>query len=394
MKNLKKKPLIIIAIIVLAGVLYWIFSPSDTEQNQLITSKIKKGSLTLSVDAVGEVFAENLVDVGTRATGQIKELYVKVGDKVNVGDKIAQIDDKVQQNTLEQRVAELGSLEARKNSAQVAYNTAKSQYNRELGLFKNQATSKENLENAKNALFSAEASLKEADAKITQSKIAVDIAKQDLGYTNIIAPFSGTVVSVPVEVGQTLNAVQSAPTVAQIADLGKMEIKMEVSEADISHVKVGDEIEYSILSDISSKLKGKVSSIDPGLTTLSNGKYSTTSSTTSTSKSAVYYYVKMLVDNADGTLRIGMTTQNKIIVKQIKDAIQIPLISLKQDENGDFALLRNGDKVEKKYLKIGLKTNTHAQVLEGLNEGDEVVSSQMSQAQINEIIANRKVRFR
>lgn len=394
MRKFKKKPFIIVAIIVLAGVLYWTFSPSGEEQNQLITSKIKKGSLTLSVDAVGEVFAENLVDVGTRATGQIKELYVKVGDKVNVGDKIAQIDDKVQQNTLEQKVAELGSLEARRNSAQVAYNTAKSQYNRELGLFKNQATSKENLENAKNALFSAEASLKEADAKITQSKIAVDIAKQDLGYTNIIAPFSGTVVSVPVEVGQTLNAVQSAPTVAQIADLGKMEIKMEVSEADIGQIKVGDEVEYNVLSNVENKFRSKISSIDPGLTTLSNGKYSTTSSSSSTTKSAVYYYVKMLVDNESGALRIGMTTQNKIIVKEVKDAIQIPLIALKTDDEGSYALVKTGNEISKKYLKIGMKTGAYAEVLEGLNEGDEVVSSQMSQTQIDEIIANRKVRFR
>lgn len=394
MRKFKKKPFIIVAIIVLVGVLYWVFSPSSEEQNQLITSKIKKGALTLSVDAVGEVFAENLVDVGTRATGQIKELYVKVGDKVNVGDKIAQIDDKVQQNTLEQKVAELGSLEARRNSAQVAYNTAKSQYNRELGLFKNQATSKENLENAKNALFSAEASLKEADAKITQSKIAVDIAKQDLGYTNIIAPFSGTVVSVPVEVGQTLNAVQSAPTVAQIADLGKMEIKMEVSEADIGQIKVGDTVEYNVLSNVENKFRAKVSSIDPGLTTLSNGKYSTTSSSSSTTKSAVYYYVKMLVDNESGALRIGMTTQNKIIVKEVKDAIQIPLIALKTDEEGNYALLKTGNEISKKYLKIGMKTGAYAEVIEGLNEGDEVVSSQMSQTQIDEIIANRKVRFR
>ena len=293
---------------------------------------------------------------------------------------------------MEQKQAELGSLEARQNSAQVAYNTAKSQYSRELGLFKNQATSKENLENAKNALFGAEASLKEADAKITQSKIAVDIAKQDLGYTNIIAPFSGTVVSVPVEVGQTLNAVQSAPTVAQIADLGKMEIKMEVSEADIGQIKVGDIVEYNVLSNVENKFRAKVSSIDPGPTTLSNGTYSTTSS--STTKSAVYYYVKMLVNNESGALRIGMTTQNKIIVKEVKDAIQIPLIALKTDEEGNYALLKTGNEISKKYLKIGIKTGAYAEVIEGLNEGDEVVSSQMSQAQIDEIIANRKVRFR
>ena len=198
----------------------------------------------------------------------------------------------------------------------------------------------------------------------------------------------------PVEVGQTLNAVQSAPTVAQIADLGKMEIKMEVSEADIGQIKVGDIVEYNVLSNVENKFRAKVSSIDPGLTTLSNGNYSTTSSSSSTTKSAVYYYVKMLVNNESGALRIGMTTQNKIIVKEVKDAIQIPLIALKTDEEGNYALLKTGNEISKKYLKIGIKTGAYAEVIEGLNEGDEVVSSQMSQAQIDEAIANGRVRFR
>ena len=151
-------------------------------------------------------------------------------------------------------------------------------------------------------------------------------------------------------------------------------------------------VKYNVLSNVENKFRAKVSSIDPGPTTLSNGTYSTTSS--STTKSAVYYYVKMLVNNESGALRIGMTTQNKIIVKEVKDAIQIPLIALKTDEEGNYALLKTGNEISKKYLKIGIKTEAYAEDIEGLKEGDEVVSSQMSQAQIDEIIANRKVRFR
>ncbi len=389
-----KKKIIILGIIILVGgfIAYKIFSPKENT-NSLITTTVKTAPLVWGVDATGEVFAQNLVDVGTRATGQIKELYVKVGDHVKVGDKIAQIDDKIQRNTLAQRESELLSLKAKLNSAKVALDIAKSQYNRELALAKNNATSKENLENFKNAMASADANLKTIEASIAQSEISIGTAKEDLSYTNIIAPFEGTVVSVPVEVGQTLNAVQSAPTVAQIADLSKMEVKMEVSEADVGNVKVGDEVEYSILSNINKKYKAKVSSIDPGLTSLSDGRYATNQSSASVTKSAVYYYVKMLVDNDDNILRIGMTTQNRIIIKKLDKALQISLASIKNDNEGTYVLLKKDDQIVKQRIKIGIQTNAAAQILEGLKEGDVVVSSQMSQEEIDKIIASRKARF-
>lgn len=388
---MKKKYVIIIALLAAGLGAWWWLSGDKKEENKLITVNVKKAPLIWSVDAVGEVFAENLVDVGTRASGQIKELYVKVGNSVKAGDKIAQIDDKIQKNSLESKEAELKSLEAKLEAAKVAYQVALSQYNRELALAKNNATSKENLENFKNALHQASANLKVAEASIAQSQISIKTAKEDLGYTNIIAPQDGTVVSVPVEVGQTLNAVQSAPTVAQIADLGKMEIRMEVSEADIGNVKVGDEVEYSILSDINKKYKGKVSSIDPGLTTLSDGKYNTTTTSTS-AKSAVYYYVKMLVDNNEGVLRIGMTTQNKIIIRKIDEALQISLTAIKNDEEGSYALIKKGEDIVKQRIKLGVQTSQTAQIIEGLSEGDEVVASQMSTEQI-EAMLKRKVRI-
>ena len=390
---MKKKLFIIIGILALALLAWWIFKSDDKTTDSLITSYVKKDRLVWSVDAVGEVFAQNLVDVGTRATGQIKELYVKVGDEVEVGDKIAQIDDKIQRNTLAQRESELISLKAKLNSAKVAFDIAKSQYNRELALAKNNATSKENLENFKNAMANADANVKTIEASIAQSEISIQTAKEDLGYTNIIAPFAGTIVSVPVEVGQTLNAVQSAPTVAQIADLSKMEIKMEVSEADVGNIKVGDKIEYNILSDINKKYDAKISSIDPGLTTLSDGMYSANSKTSGTSKAAVYYYVKALIDNKDNTLRIGMTTQNKIIVKDLNSTLQIPLTALKIDKNGPYVILKNNEDLIKQEIKTGIRSNNAAQVLEGLKEGDTVVVSQMSQDEINKIIESKRIRL-
>ena len=124
--------------------------------------KLSSGSLT----AAGEVYARDLVDVGAQVSGQIKKLYVKVGDKVQKGDMIAQIDSVTQENEIAQQKAQLLIHEANLASAKIAAANAKTQYNRELELYKRNAASKEAVENAKNS-----AALKEAEQKQIEAQI-------------------------------------------------------------------------------------------------------------------------------------------------------------------------------------------------------------------------------
>lgn len=394
----KKNILFFIIIIVLCVIGILFFNSKDKKEQELITVTVKKDNLIQSVEAVGEVFAQNLVNVGAQASGQIKELYVKVGDKVKKGDKIAQIDQATQQNRLDQQNAELEILNAKLNSAIIKQDIAKKQYDRELLLAKNNATSKESLENYKNSLSTAEASLKELKSQIKQTKIEIETAKTNLGYTNIVAPLDGTIVSVPVEVGQTINANQTTPTVANIADLTKMEIKMKVSEGDITKVKIGDKVQYSILSETKKKFEGQVSSIDPGLTSLSDGSYSSsaygTSSGSSSSSSAVYYYAKAKINNTDEFLRIGMTTQNTIIVKEIKDALILPTLAIKTDKKGNYVLVKEGEKIQKVRIEVGITTDVNTEILSGLSEGQVVILSQISNTEINKMIGKTKARMR
>lgn len=119
----------------------------------------------------------------------------------------------------------------------------------------------------------------ELESQIRQARIAVNTDEVNLGYTRITAPLDGTIVSVPVDEGQTVNANQTTPTIVQIADLDKMEIKIEISEGDITAVKPGMPITYTILFQPETEYKATLTSIDPGLTTLTDGSYKTTSST-------------------------------------------------------------------------------------------------------------------
>ncbi|QQF51567.1 efflux RND transporter periplasmic adaptor subunit [Campylobacter fetus] len=386
------------AAVLVAIFCFWYYQNSKKPENEYLTTIVKKGNLTQSVEAVGEVFAENLVDVGAQVSGQIKELYVKVGDKVKKGDKIAQIDSIKQQNTLDQQLAALEILNAKLKSAKISLNIAEIQYNRELRLAEQNATSVENLENYKNTLSLQNASLKEIEAQIKQTQIEISTARTNLNYTDIRAPFDGVVVSVPVEVGQTLNANQTTPTLVNIADLSKMEIRMQISEGDVPKISIGDRVEYSILSDINKKYTGSLTSIDPGLTTLSDGKYKTTSSSSgsssSSSSSAVYYYAKLKVDNSSEFLRIGMTTQNTIIIKEIKDTLLLPTMAIKSDENGNFVLIKNGEEIKKVRVEVGISSSVDTQILSGLSEGDEVVTSQLGGDELKKLLNTRSPKIR
>lgn len=396
----KSKILIILLILGFGGYFaYDKFFKVKDEKVEFITKKAKKGSFSKKVDATGEIFATELVDVGAQVSGQVKKLYVKLGDQVKKGDMIASIDSSTQQNSIDNKEAQLAIYKAQLESAKVALNIAKTQFDRENALFSKNATSKQEFESAKNTFSSNSAKIKELEAQIKQTNIELSTAKINLGYTKITAPRDGTVVSVQVEEGQTVNANQTTPTIVNIADLSHVKMKMQIAEGDITKIKVGTPVEYSILSEPTKKFKTTVSSIDPGLTTLSDGSYGSSSSSkssyssSSSSSSAVYYYAQSIVDNKDGILRIGMTTQNELLIANVEDAIIVPSIGIKKDENGTFVYVLKDGKPVKTAVKTGIKDNLDTQIISGINEGDEIITSQGSSSEIAKMIAKEHKKF-
>ena len=396
----KSKILIILLILGVGGYfVYDKFFKVKEEEVEFITKKAKKGSFSKKVDATGEIFATELIDVGAQVSGQIKKLYVKLGDQVKKGDMIASIDSSTQQNSIDNKEAQLAIYKAQLESAKVALNIAKTQFDRENALFAKNATSKQEFESAKNTYSANSAKIKELEAQIKQTNIELSTAKINLGYTKITAPRDGTVVSVQVEEGQTVNANQTTPTIVNIADLSHVKMKMQIAEGDITKIKVGTPVEYSILSEPTKKFQTTVSSIDPGLTTLSDGSYGSSSSSkssyssSSSSSSAVYYYAQSIVDNKDGILRIGMTTQNELLIANIKDAIIVPSIGIKKDENGTFVYVLKDGKPVKTAVKTGIKDNLDTQIISGINEGDEIITSQGSSSEIAKMIAKEHKKF-
>lgn len=224
--------------------------------------------------------------------------------------------------------AKLAAYQAQLKARKVAYSVAKSSYNRLAKLYAKKSASLDEFEHAKDTLASAEAAIDETNALIKQAEIELSNAKTNLGYTKIVAPIDATVISIPVSVGQTVNANQTTPTIVQVADLSKVLIKPEISEGDITKVNAGMTVAFSTLSDPDTVYHAKIDSVDPAMTTLTDNEYKESISDTN----AIYYYANLVVDNPDNKLRIGMTTQNHITIANVENVLLVPTITLKRQK--------------------------------------------------------------
>lgn len=364
------------ALVILAGLGWYGYQKMQPKNEAtFITEEVKRGKIAQTVSATGEIAATNLVDVGAQVSGQIKKMHVKIGDVVKEGDLIAEIDNVTQVNEVNTRKAQLQTYQAQLESAQVALKIAQRKYSRYKSLASADAVSKEEFEATEDSLATNRAKIKELQSSIRQTQIAINTAEKDLGYTRITAPSAGTVVSLVVEQGQTINASQTSPTVVQIADLTSMTNKMQIAEGDATKVKAGQTVNFTILSEPDTPISAKLDSVDPGLTTMSQGSYSKSTDTTS---NAIYYYARATVPNPEGKLAIGMTTQNTVEIASADNVLMVPTVAIKTKDGKKFVrVLGANNQAVDKEIQTGLKDSMNTEVKSGLNEGDKVVMSEM-----------------
>ncbi len=354
---------------------------SQNEPAKYIVSPVIIGNIERQVTAIGEVASAQLVTVGSQASGQIKKLHVQIGQKVRKGDLIAEIDSTSQLNELNTNRATLETYKAQLTSRTVALLITQKQFARESKLKSKEATSNEHFENIENALAKAKADLAETQSLITKAQIAVGTAEANLGYTRIVAPIDGVIVSVPVEEGRTINASQVTPTIAQIAQLGHMKIKLQISEGDVTKIAPGMDVVFRILSDPKTEYIATLQSIDPAPIVVSNGIQE--GKADSTENKAVYYYGRLLVENSSEKLRIGMTAQCAIRISAVHNALIVPNFAIQQEEQIKYVLvLKDGGEPIKRVITTGLSDSMNTEIRSGLQVGEAVVTAQMSEAEV------------
>lgn len=365
---------IVLVVLLGAGGAGWLVFSAPAKDEVPRTTPVARGNVEETVLASGVIQASSLVSVGAEVSGRIKTLNVTLGDDVKAGDVIAEIDSLNQENAVKAAQASLANTEAQKTIQTANLGQAKTALERAEKLSPQKLISDADLQAAQLAVQTAEGQLQAIDAQIQQAEINVEAAQLNLDRTRIVAPSDGTVVAVSVEVGQSVNANNSSPTIVKLANLDKMVVKAEISEADVPRVEPGQKVYFTILGDPDTRIDATLRAVEPAPDSIASDDTSTSSSST-----AVYYNGLFNVDNPGHKLRISMTAQVTIVLKTADDVLTVPASVLtRKARDGSYMLPvwdQQKEAVEPTKVTIGLNNNVTAEVLSGLKEGDLVVNA-------------------
>lgn len=327
-----------------------------------LTAPVARENLERTVLASGRLQAFKQVDVGTQATGQLKEVRVKAGDQVKKGQLLAEIDPAEMQNQLKAAQASLDQQQAQRASTQAALELARLEQQRQRAMMVDQSTSQKELQAAEAALKQRQAELASLDAQIRATRFELERKQVQLGYTRIIAPMDGTVLSIETPEGQTVVAAQNAVTILKLADLSTMTVRALISEADVIRVRTGQKAYFTLLGDGEQRVWGKLRTVEPKPEKINE---------------AMFYSALFDVPNAGQRLRVDMTAQVGVVLDEARGVLAVPVTALgAQGKDGRYAVrvLGADGKVDTRQVRVGLRTSTRAQVLDGLKQGEKVIT--------------------
>jgi macrolide-specific efflux system membrane fusion protein len=349
----------------------------------VVTSPVKRGDIEETVLATGILKPAKMVAVGAQVSGRVISLKVAVGQKVRRGDLIAQIDPVTKQNDLRTSEASLDNTRAQKLEKEATLVQADAALARQQVTLAQKASSRADFETADATVKQTRAQIAALDAQIMQGMVSVETARVNLDYTRITAPIDSTVLAVVTQEGQTVNAVQSAPTIVILGQLEVMTIRAEISEVDVIKVRPGQTVYFNILGDPDRRYGAALDSIEPAPESIKNDSSFSSTSTTSTSSSssssttsAIYYNGIFSAPNGDGRLLTYMTAEVHIVVAEAKNALTVPSAALARRQGDGSYLVQVADSagtVSSRPVRIGINNKLMAEVLSGLKENEQVV---------------------
>ena len=314
------------------------------------TTPVIRMDIKSTVSATGTIRPVDSVEVSSKITARLKTVEVKENDEVKAGQVVATLDAK--------------DYAAKRDQAQYKVTNTQAEYERIRYLYSIGADTEKQLEDAQMNYDTAVSALSQAES--------------DASETNILAPMDGTVVGEPKTVGTMAVATSDNPTVImRIADLSKKKIMAKVDETDIGSVKVGQSATFTVDAYTDKTFTARVTKISQ-TDTANTWDTSTSSSSASASSSAavIYYYVTLEVDDPENLLLPAMTARVEINTADKPDALVVPISTLKTDANGSYVIVRNPDgSQENRYVQAGIYSDDYVEILDGLSEGEEVVST-------------------
>jgi len=394
-KKSRKMWLIIGSLIILGCLGVTGFVVMSRPKNDIDASRlgvVERGNITRSVVATGRIEPITKVEIKSKANGIIKALKVQVGDIVQVGQVLAELDkENLAARVREAKAALIGAesnlkaaqaqLEKNKVEAegpdvpftkrnferaerllkegvlpQQSYDDARSAYE--------QALNRQNIARAQ--LSVSEAKVAQAKAEVAQAQAAVDRSEEELNYATVRSPIHGMVLSRDVEIGSPVSSIlnmgAAATLVMVLGDISQVYVRGKVDEADIGVVKLGQPSRIKVETFKDKTFEGKVTQISPLGVDKDN---------------VVTFEVKVSINNPGGELRANMTANAEIVLEEHKNVLLLPESAVVYDTQRNATVeipASNQPKGrEKKPVKVGISNGTKTEVLDGLSEGEKVI---------------------
>jgi HlyD family secretion protein len=353
---------------------------------------VERGDIARSVVATGKIEPLTEVEVKSKASGIVEKIYLDTGEKVKTGQVLAELDK-------EQLQASVAEAHANLEAAQAAQEAAEASYQKNLvdaegpdvPFLKNDMVRAHDLYNqglvAQNAMQDAEknyqlslnrqnsavrnaqmskAQVAQAQAQIAQAKAALDNAEENLRYSTITSPMNGVVLSKDIEVGDAVSSIlvlgSQATLVMTLGDTSEVYVRGKVDEADIGKVYLGQAAHIVIESFKDKNFQGHVTKISP----LGVEKDNVTT-----------FEVRVSIQNSTGELRANMSANAEIILDEKKNVVLVPegAVIFDKDKNTSIEIPdpKSDNGRRKLAVKLGISNGVKAEVVSGINEGQQVV---------------------
>lgn len=358
-------------------------------------AKVTRGDVARSVVATGQIQPITEVEVKSKASGIVEKLYVDINDRVHKGQELAQLDQQEIQAQVDAQRAQLASAEANvttyeANIEQDKVNAAapdlpmyKATLDRNMQLNKEGIVSRQTLDDANRDYLAAltrrnsaqaqigvdTAKLKQARAQVMQNQASLKQLEEQLGYTTIVAPMDGVILSRDVEIGDAVSSIlvlgSTATLIMTEGDTSEVYVQGKVDEADIAHVYMGQPARIKVESFRDRTFNGKVTKIAPMGVEKDN---------------VTTFEVRVSINNPGGELKANMTANAEILLDEHKGVLTIPENAVLYD-NQKNASVQIPDKHQKEGFRkvpvsVGLSNGSVTEVVSGLKEGDQVVLQQ------------------
>ena len=315
-KSSKKIYIWVILILLLGSSAYYFFILKNSTQTQTfeyVTKKITRGDLSVVVSATGNLNPTNSVDIGIEVSGTIKEIYVDFNDEVEIGQVLAKLDTTKLQSEVDSLRASLTIAKANQKESEVGLRSKKSIYDRTLKMYKSSNGKYPSINELDDTKFTYETAISNLDAtkaKVEQAIYNLKTAQQNLDKAVVKSSIKGIVLNKEIEVGQTVAATMSTPTLFTLAkDLTLMDLIVSIDEADVADIKKDLNVTFSVDAYPKKVFKGKIKQVRLNPIAV-NG--------------VVTYETVVLVNNEELLLRPGMTASAKIVTKESVDKLIVP----------------------------------------------------------------------